>query len=93
MTLFRNRKSTEATREVTREDKVWMHSIVKRQYMVLDDLIKFSNLYPEKLDSEIVGSLFSIYEMLRDNESSIIYSHEVEDVEGNIPTRCSRLYK
>ena len=80
-------------KDVTRADKVWLHSIIKRQYMVVDDLIKFAELYPDKVDREIVGSLFSIYEMLRDTGESIAYAHTTSRFALKETDRKTRLFR
>ena len=81
MKLFTRRTNDNRITEVTKADRVWLHSMMKRQRMVLEDLEMFMKLYPDKLDREIVGSLFSVYEMLRDNAESIAYGRSAESID------------
>lgn len=65
-------KSYETQENMTRADKVFLNTIVKRQLYVLKDLYTLHDLYPELIDKDVVGSLDSIYRLLADMSDSII---------------------
>ncbi|MGN0797534.1 MAG: hypothetical protein ACI4M5_04930 [Christensenellales bacterium] len=56
-----------------RTDKMFLTSIVKRQHQVLADLVQFCKKYPQALDKDIVGGLYSIFSLLDNQAQSLIF--------------------
>lgn len=78
MKMFNISDKKKVTKAVTKADKVWLDNIVKRQRVIVDDLIEFNRRYPDKLNREVVGSLFSLYELISDTRDSVVYRNEEE---------------
>lgn len=52
-------------------DKVFLQSIIKRQYFVLKDLYKLHDEYPSLIDVDLVASLDSLFRIMADMSDSI----------------------
>lgn len=52
-------------------DKVFLQSILKRQYYVLKDLYKLHDSYPNIIEKDLVGSLDSLFRIMADMSDSI----------------------
>ncbi|MGN0771132.1 MAG: hypothetical protein ACI4MI_00910 [Christensenellales bacterium] len=57
---------------LSKSDKMFLQSVVKRQRQVIADLIEFDKRYPKSLDRDIVGGLYSIYTLLDNQAQSLI---------------------
>lgn len=53
-------------------DKIFARAIVKRQLLVVKDLMALSKTYPELIDKDVTGGLYALYTLLEDNVNSIV---------------------
>ena len=60
-------------REMLGHDKIYLSTILKRQYYVLKDLYKLHDKYPELIDLDIIGSLDCIFKAMHDMSEHCIY--------------------
>ncbi len=56
---------------ITKSDKMFLASIVKRQRQLIQDLVYFDQRYKGALDNDIVGGLYSIYTLLENQAQSL----------------------
>lgn len=56
---------------ITKCDKMFLTSIVKRQKQIIQDIMCFEQKYSGVLDRDIVGGLYSIYTLLEDQAQSV----------------------
>lgn len=52
-------------------DKIFLQSIIKRQYFILKDLYKLHDEYPSLIDVDLVASLDSLFRVMADMGDSI----------------------
>lgn len=53
-------------------DKVFARAIVKRQLLVIKDLMSLGKTYPDLIDKDVTGGLYALYTLLEDNVNSIV---------------------
>ncbi len=56
---------------ITKSDKMFLASIVKRQRQVIEDIMCFDQRYRGALDKDIIGGLYSIYTLLENQAQSL----------------------
>ena len=52
--------------QMASHDKIYLSTILKRQYYVLKDLYHLHDKYPELIDIDIVGSLDCLFKAMHD---------------------------
>ena len=52
-------------------DKIFARSVVKRQLLVVKDLMALDETYPGMIDKDVVGGLYALYTLLEDNVQSV----------------------
>lgn len=55
-------------------DKIFARAIVKRQLLVVKDLMALDKTYPSLIDKDVIGGLYALYTLLEDNVDSITVS-------------------
>lgn len=54
-------------------DKIFAKTIAKRQSLIISDLMSLQKTYPDLIDSDIIGGLFSLCTLLEDEIESITH--------------------
>lgn len=65
----RNRRTT-----ISAADKVFARSVVKRQQLIVKDLMALDKTYPGLIDKDVIGGLYALYTLLEDNVDSVTLS-------------------
>lgn len=64
--------------EICAGDVMYFKSIAARQKLILEDLRRFTNRYPDRDTEQMIAALFSVYCWLDDKSQSIGFSAQKE---------------
>ncbi|MEG1536193.1 MAG: hypothetical protein RR416_04405, partial [Clostridia bacterium] len=56
-------------------DRIFLQSVIKRQKLVIQDLCHLNEFYPNVIDKDIIGGLFSLFCLLDDGAQSSEFSN------------------
>lgn len=57
-------------RRMSNADKIFARSVVKRQMLIVKDLMALDKTYPGAIDKDVLGGLYALYTLLEDNVNS-----------------------
>lgn len=56
---------------MTGSDKIFARAVVRRQLLVVKDLMALDKTYPGLIDKDVIGGLYALYTLLEDNVNSV----------------------
>lgn len=54
------------TKRMAKYDKLLLQTVMKRQYLIIEDLYNLHDNYPDKVDGDLVASFDAMYRLMRD---------------------------
>ncbi|MEG2561837.1 MAG: hypothetical protein RSB10_04420 [Clostridia bacterium] len=61
-------------KRMTAGDRIFLQSVIKRQKLVIQDLCHLNEFYPNVIDKDVIGGLFSLFCLLDDGAQSSEFS-------------------
>lgn len=66
MNTIRERMERGVVTAIARHDKLLMHTVMKRQYLIIKDLYALHDSYPDRVDADLVASFDAMFRLMSD---------------------------